>query len=295
MRSVEATAKIKLISSMLVFGTIGIFRTYIPYSSGLIAFVRGFIGMIFLLLVIAIGRKKIDLSAIIKNLLLLCLSGAFIGFNWILLFEAYRYTTVATATLCYYMAPVIVIIFSPLILKEKLTLKKTLCAISAILGMTIISGIFGNASSDIRGIFFGLGAAALYAAVIFLNKFIKDVGDYEKTLIQLGTAAIAILPYILLTENVSNISFDVKSTVLLIIVGILHTGIAYTLYFGSISRLNAQTAAIFSYIDPAVAVILSAIIFKSFGITDIVGSVLIIGAAVFSEISYKNFKKTLDK
>ncbi len=295
MRSTEAISKIKLISSMLVFGTIGIFRSYIPYSSGLIAFVRGVMGMLFLLLVIVIGRKKIDLLAIRKNLPLLCLSGAFIGFNWILLFEAYRYTTVATATLCYYMAPVIVIIFSPLILKERLTLKKGLCAISAILGMTVISGIFGDASSDIRGILFGLAAAALYASVIFLNKFIKDIGDYEKTLIQLGTAAIAILPYILLTENISEISFDTRSTLLLVIVGILHTGIAYTLYFGSISRLGAQTAAIFSYIDPVVAVILSAIILKSFGITDLVGSILIIGAAVFSEISFKNFKKTLDK
>ena len=295
MRSTETTAKIKLISSMLVFGTIGIFRSYIPYSSGVIAFARGIIGMLFLMLVLAIGRKKIDLAAIRKNIALLCLSGAFIGFNWILLFEAYRYTTVATATLCYYMAPVIVIIFSPLVLREKLTLKKAICAVSAILGMTVISGIFGNATSDIRGVFFGLGAAALYASVIFLNKFIKGIGDYEKTLIQLGTAAISILPYILLTENVSKMSFDIKSTVLLTIVGILHTGIAYTLYFGSISRLKAQTAAIFSYIDPVVAVILSAIIFKSFGITDIIGSVLIIGAAVFSEISFKNLKKTLDK
>lgn len=295
MRSTEAISKIKLISSMLIFGTIGIFRSYIPYSSGVIAFVRGIIGMLFLLLVIAIGKKKIDLSAIKKNLPLLCLSGAFIGFNWILLFEAYRYTTVATATLCYYMAPVIVIIFSPLILKERLTLKKGLCAISAIFGMTVISGVFGDASSDIRGILFGLGAAALYACVIFFNNFIKDVGDYEKTLIQLGTAAIAILPYILLTENISEMSFDMKSAVLLLIVGILHTGIAYTLYFGSISLLKAQTAAIFSYIDPVVAVVLSAIIWGSFGITDIVGSILIIGAAILSEISFKNFKKALDK
>lgn len=276
---------------MVIFGTIGIFRNFIPYSSSLIAFARGLIGTLFLLAVILIRGKKIDFKAIKKNLLLLCISGAFIGFNWILLFESYRYTTVATATLCYYMAPVIVIILSPFILKERLTLKKAVCALCAIAGMIIISGIFGDASPSFSGIMLGLGAAALYATVIILNKFIIGVGDYEKTLIQLGTAAIAILPYILLTEDFSKITIAPTPVILLLVVGVLHTGIAYTLYFGSIGELRAQTAAIFSYIDPVVAIVLSAIIFKDLSIENVIGSLLIIGAALVSEL---NLKKDVD-
>lgn len=304
MKSLENISKLKLVTSMLIFGTIGIFRNYIPLPSSLIAFVRGAIGMLFLLLVIACKRQKINLTAIKKNVLLLCLSGAFIGINWILLFEAYRYTTVATATLCYYMAPVFVIIVSPFILKEKLTPKKILCTVSAFLGMVIISGIFGNASSDITGILFGLGAAALYSTVVILNKFIKGISDTEKTLIQLGSAAITILPYVLLTENINSISPNASTIILLVIVGIIHTGVAYTLYFGSIENIKAQTAAMLSYLDPVVALILSALLLKEgFTLIQLIGSILILGAAFISEMPkikiskdfFKKNKKTLDK
>lgn len=304
MKSLENIAKLKLVTSMLIFGTIGIFRNYIPLPSSLIAFVRGAIGMLFLLIVIACKRQKINLTAIKKNVLLLCLSGAFIGINWILLFEAYRYTTVATATLCYYMAPVFVIIVSPFILKEKLTPQKILCTVSAFLGMVIISGIFGNASSDITGILFGLGAAALYSTVVILNKFIKGISDTEKTLIQLGSAAITILPYVLLTENINSISPDASTIILLVIVGIIHTGVAYTLYFGSIENIKAQTAAMLSYLDPVVALILSALLLKEgFTLIQLIGSILILGAAFISEMPkikiskdfFKKNKKTLDK
>ena len=127
MRPSEKSSRFVMILSMVIFGTIGILRRYIPYSSSLVAMVRGIIGSVFLLLVILLSKKSFDKSAIRSNLLLLIFSGAAIGFNWIFLFEAYNYTTVATATLCYYLAPIIVILLSPVVLKEKLTLKKILC------------------------------------------------------------------------------------------------------------------------------------------------------------------------
>ena len=304
MISTENTARFKLIASMIIFGTIGIFRSYIPLPSSVIALVRGAIGTLFLLLVITLKRQKINFTAIKKNLLLLCISGAFIGINWILLFEAYRYTTVATATLCYYMAPVFVIIMSPFILKEKLTAKKILCTISAFIGMVIISGIVGNADSYITGVIFGLGAAALYASVVILNKFIKGISDTEKTLIQLGSAAITLFPYVLLTENIPSLSANATTIILLVVVGIIHTGLAYTLYFGSIEHIKAQTAAMLSYLDPVIALILSAIVLKEgFSIAQLVGSILILGAAFVSETPkimickdfFKKRKKMLDK
>lgn len=304
MKSTEKLARLKLVTSMVIFGTIGIFRNYIPLPSSVIAFVRGAIGMLFLLLVIFCKKQKLNFVSIKNNLFLLCLSGSFIGINWIFLFEAYRYTTVSTATLCYYMAPVFVIIVSPFVLKEKLTIKKILCTISAIIGMIIISGVFGNAGANITGVLLGLGAAALYATVVILNKFIKGISDIEKTFIQLGSAAIIILPYVLLTENISFISANLTTVILLIIVGIIHTGFAYTLYFGSIEHIKAQTAAMLSYLDPVIALILSALLLKEgFTLAQLIGSILILGAAFISEIPKINLtkdfskktKKTLDK
>ena len=282
-------ARLKLLLSMSIFGTIGIFRNYIDMPSSVIAMARGLIGMLFLLLLILLfKRSKISIEAVKKNLLILLISGICIGVNWILLFEAYRYTTVSTATLCYYMAPVFVILLSPFVFKEKFTAKKALCTLCAILGMLIISGIFGNASANITGIFLGLGAAILYASVIIMNKFIHDISDEEKTLVQLGIAGISLIPYVLLTENLSSISAGSLSIILLIILGVVHTGIAYSMYFGSIGKLNVQTVAISGYIDPVVALILSAVLLhEEFTWVHLIGSVLILGAAFISEMPSK--------
>ena len=255
-------ALISLVSSMIIFGTIGIFRRYIPLSSSVIAFARGIIGFTFLLFFLWVTKKPFSMKKIGKSFLPLCFSGALIGFNWILLFEAYNFTSVATATLCYYMAPVFVIIASPFLFGEKLGTKKIICVIGAFIGMVFVSGIVENGfsiGSDIKGVLFGLGAAVLYASVVMMNKKTAEIPSFEKTVIQLGSAAVTILPYILFTEDLSAIELNTKTLVLLLFVGIVHTGISYAIYFGSIGKLPAQTAAIFSYVDPVSAIILSAV------------------------------------
>lgn len=283
-------ARTKLILAMTIFGTIGIFVKYIPLPSSVIACVRGFVGVAFLLLMTFIKKSKISFKDIKKNLLLLVISGAFIGINWILLFEAYRYTTVATATLCYYMAPIFVTLASPFILKEKLTLKKGLCVFTALIGMIFVSGIVGTGSLQINlpGILCGVGAAFFYACVILLNKHIKDISSYDMTMTQLFVAAVVILPYTLLTADISAVTLDAKAIICLFIVGIVHTGFAYMIYFSSISSLKAQTVAIFSYIDPVIAIILSALLLKEkMGLFGFIGAILILGSTLLSEINFK--------
>lgn len=290
----EQTAKLKLIFAMTAFGTIGIFVRYIPLSSTMIALVRGVIGTVFLIFAARFQKSGISFFAIKKNLIPLCLSGIFIGINWILLFESYRYTTVATATLCYYFAPIFVIVASPFFLKEKLTLKKSLCVAAALIGMVLISGILQSgisAVSEMKGVFFGIGAAVFYASVIMLNKKIKEISAYDKTMMQLASASIILLPYALLTEDLTAISLTPATILLLLIVGVFHTGICYTLYFGSMKDLKAQTVAIFSYIDPVVAIILSAVILREkMNFISIIGAVLILGSTLISELPERNSK-----
>ena len=281
----ENLARGSLIFSMSVFGTIGLFRRLIPLPSGAIAFFRGLIGTLALLLIVLVLRKKLDMRAIKKNLLLLCLSGALIGFNWIFLFEAYNYTSVATATLCYYTAPIIVLIAAPFIFKERFGIKQGLCAACALVGMVFVSGVLKGGKIAVKGIIFGLLAALLYASVILINRRLGNLSAYDKTIVQLLSAAIVILPYTLIAEEISIAAFDVKTVALLLIVGVIHTGVSYALYFNSVGSLPTQTVAIFSYIDPAVAIILSALVLKEpMGVLEAVGAVLILGAAVTCEL-----------
>ncbi|MBR5544702.1 MAG: DMT family transporter [Clostridia bacterium] len=285
-------AKLSLIISMFVFGTIGIFRKYVPLSSGLIAISRGYIGaVVLILLIVLIKKQKIAIGAIKSNLFLLCLSGGFIGINWILLFESYQYTSVATATLCYYMAPVFVVVAAPFLFKEKITLKKAICVAVALVGMVLVSGIIETGFTgvgELKGILLGLGAALFYASVIVLNKKIKNVPIYEKTIVQLISAATVLVPYSLLVEDNSAVEITPLVIIMLAIVGVVHTGISYALYFGSIEKLNTQTVAIFSYIDPIVAIILSAVILSekmsAFGV---IGAILILGSTMVSELTFK--------
>ena len=289
-------ALLMLASSMLIFGTIGLFRRYIPLSSGLLAFSRGILGALFLGLFLMIRRLPEQRLKKRKGswnrtsapvFFLLILSGALIGINWILLFEAYNYTTVATATLCYYMQPTIVILLSPLFFHERLTAKKLVCAFLAVLGMFLVSGAAGEGipqGDAFRGILCGLGAAVLYAAVVIMNKCIRNIDPYLKTILQLASASVCLLPYLAVTGQLSYVKLDSFSLLMLLVVGIVHTGIAYTLYFGSTDGLRAQTIALFSYIDPVSALFISVLfLHEPMGAAGLAGAVLILGAAFAAE------------
>ena len=287
----ETNAKASLILAMVIFGTIGIFRKYIPLPSGIVACARGILGVAFLLIFIKIKKIKMDEKAIKKHLAILLVSGGFIGLNWVLLFESYRYTSVAVATLCYYMAPIFVMIVSPFLLKEKLTGRKMLCVIVALIGMVFVSGVLDGGITDIselKGILFGLGAAALYASVVMMNQKLREVPTYDKTIMQLGAAAVVLIPYILFVEDLSAVTLTPLMAIMLIVVGVVHTGIAYALYFGSMNGLKAQTVALFSYIDPIVAIILSALFLKEpMTVYSAIGAVLVLGATMISELPEK--------
>ena len=214
------------------------------------------------------------------------------GFNWILLFESYNYTSVAVSTVCYYMAPVFVILAAPVFFKEKLTLKKIICAAFAFAGILLVSGIFKTSFTglnEIKGVLFGLAAAVLYASVILINKKLTTIEAFDRTILQLGTSAIVLFPYTMMTENLSSLTFDGNVLILLLITGIVHTGIAYVLYFHSIKTLDTQSIAIYSYIDPMSAILFSALFLnETVTAIEMIGMVLILGSAFLSEIQKKS-------
>lgn len=279
-------ARVKLIVSMVVFGTIGMFVREIALSSGEIALYRAVLAVLLLLGYFGGRRSKLQLSSIRKELFFLLLSGAAMGMNWILLFEAYQYTTISVATLSYYVAPVIVTILCPFLFHEKLTKKQILCFVMSTVGVVLIIGI-GNLygkGTGLTGVLFGLGAAVFYAAVILLNKFIKGVSGVERTFLQFLAAIMVLFPYVACTSGFHLLTLSGKGWIHLLIVGLFHTGMTYCLYFSSLKELRGQEAAILSYIDPMVAVVISVLVLgERITFSQIFGGILILGFSIWNE------------
>ena len=274
---------------MLIFGSIGVLRRYIPLSSALLAFSRGILGGLFLLAFVKARKKGAAAKLPPRVLARLAATGAMIGVNWILLFEAYSHTTVAVATLCYYMEPTIVLLLSPLVFRERLTGRKAVCAAVSVLGMVLVSGVIGDGGGQggsFMGILLGLGAAVFYAAIVILNKKTPGVDAYQRTAVLLLSAGLTMLPYLLFTNGFSGEGLNLSSILLLFVLGIVHTGVAYAMYFGGMDGLSVHSIAVFSYIDPVSALLFSALLLKEpLSALNIAGAVMILGSAMMSEFN----------
>lgn len=279
-------AKVMLSIAMAIFGTLAIFTRNISVSSGELALYRAIMASILLTGYLAITKQKVGFRAIKKEIPLLLFSGMAMGINWILLFQAYRYTTVSVATLSYYFAPVIVTVVCPFLFKEKLTKKQIICFVMSTIGLILIIGVenLGGGGSDLVGIMFGLGAAAFYATVILLNKFIKNVAGLHRTVLQFYAAVVILVPYVVLTGGSTLGGLNGLGWGCLLIVGLIHTGFTYCLYFSALKDLSGQEASILSYIDPLVAVLVSVLILgESMTVMQVIGGILILGFTLWNE------------
>ena len=285
-----------LILSMSIFGTLGIFVRNISVSSGELALYRALLAAILIGVFFLFSGQRIPFSRIKREVPLLLLSGAAMGINWILLFEAYKYTTVSVATLSYYFAPVIVTAVCPLLFKERLSAKQIICFVMSCVGLVLTTGIGdGVGANDLIGILFGVGAAVFYATVILLNKFIKNVDGIHRTFLQFLSAIVVLIPYVLLTSGINLAKEGTVGWINLLVVGIIHTGVTYCMYFSSLKELSGQEAAILSYIDPLVAVIISVTVLEeTMGWLQILGGMLL-GFTLWNEIPSKKDKQSGEK
>ena len=277
--------KIQVLLSMLIFSTVGLTVRFVEMPSAVVVLARAVLGTLFMLGFVYLTGKVINKESIRANAKVLIASGIALGLNWMLLFEAFSHTTIAVAVLCYYLAPVFVIVGSPFILKERITGLQLGCVLGALLGMVFVSGFIDGELRGFWGIVLAMSAAVFYASVMFLNKFVKGVSTYDSTVMQLGSAALVFIPYALLTVDFTSLEWTSKGLMLLVVLGVVHTGVAYALFFGSFTKLPAQTISIYSYVDPLMSVLLSWLVLQErLGWTGFVGALLILGSTLASEL-----------
>lgn len=276
--------RIKFILAVILYGTIGMFLRYTELPSEAVALYRGIIGGAFILLYRLAVKKPPDLKAIKNNIGWLLLSGVGLGLNWIFLFAAYVNTTVAIASLCNYMAPVIVIAFTPIVLREKLDPRKIPCIFAALAGIVLVSGVTEGGITGPSGVAFGLAGACCFAGIVFCNRRLRDISSFDRALTQLVISAATVLPYVLVKNGALPLP-DLRSGLIVLMLGVLQTGVAYSLYFSGMASLPVQSVAILGYIEPVVSVLCSAVFLRErLGWYGWIGALLVLTSAVTSEI-----------
>lgn len=277
----------KYLTAVIIYGTIGYFLHFVNVSSEFVVMCRGLIGSLFILVVMLLTKNLPDFKAIKKNLLMLVISGASLGFNWIFLFAGYRYA-VAITSLMNYLAPIFVVIITTLFMKEKLSVKQIICIVVAFIGIVLVSGLFdGEISADIHCFVYGLLAAVGFVILVLCNKKIKNIKPLDKTVVQLFASFLTVLPVVLIRHDIPS-SLDTNSLLIILMLGIVHTGIAYILYFGSIDTLPSSKIAILGYVEPVLSIVIGTVVFnEKMSIFGFIGAILILGSALYNELGHK--------
>ena len=274
------------ILSMLIFGTNGILVHHISLASSQIILMRTLIGGLLLTLIVLL-RGGFDRAGIRADLLPLLLGGSVLGLNWVALFEAYRQLNVSLATLIYYVGPILVLLFSPLLFREKLNSRKITSVVLVAIGLVCISGSIALRGMSMRGLLTAVVSALFYAAVIIFNKRITHTGGLQTAALELDIAFVIVLIYMMLTVGPPHPA--VSDIPWIAVIGLINTGLAYLLYFSGLQKLPAQSAALISYVDPVSALVFSALfLHETMTPVQILGAVLIIGGAVFGELKSRN-------
>nr|WP_321297894.1 EamA family transporter [uncultured Sphaerochaeta sp.] len=269
--------------SMVIFGTIGAFVRVIGLSSPLIAFYRGLLGTLYFLPSMRSWiTNQPDLLSLWLYRRKLLLSAFLLAGNWILLFEAFRNTTIAIASLLYYTAPLLVLLFSRIGSKERIPMRTLISLVSSFFGMVLLCNVEGNDGYSGKGVLFGMGAALCYAGLIMVNRSLKELPEEHTTPIQLALSTLVLAPYLFLFELESFFPTRVVGWAALAILGFVHSGFGFLLFFQGVKTVEPKKIAILGYLDPLVSVLISVFLFQEI-LTQwqIVGSLILIVSIVF--------------
>lgn len=274
---------LKYISALLLFGSNGIVASQINMNSYEIVLLRTLLGSLFLLLIFFGTKQKIKCPAYKKDLLFIAISGIAMGVSWMCLYEAYAQIGVSIASLLYYTGPVIVMILSPILFKEKITVVKIIGFTAVLVGIFLINGNLSDGRGNMFGIFCGLLSAVMYSVMVMANKKSEHIKGLENSVIQLIVSFLTVFIFVAFKSGLA-IHINASDWAWILFLGIVNTGVDCYFYFSSIGNLPVQSVAVCGYLEPLSAVIFSAIILNERMLPlQIFGAVLIIGGAIFGK------------
>lgn len=276
---------LKLLFSVLLFGSSGIIASQIHMGSYEIVFLRTGIGSLLLAILFFSRKRNCSFGKNKRDSLLLLLSGMCLGGGWIFLHEAYQQIGVSISTLVYYTAPVVVMMLSPFFFQEKLNGKKVSGFLVVLCGMLLINGQTAQAEGSLLGMFCAVMSAGMYVLMLISNKKAESIKGMENAVWQLLFSFLTVAVYLFLQQG-AKINIPTEDRIPVLLLGLINTGLGCYCYFSSIGHLPIQTVAVCSYLEPLSAVVLSAVLLgESMTALQILGAGMLLGGAFFSEIA----------
>lgn len=274
----------KYIVGLLLFGSNGVVASFIDLPSHYIVLWRSILGGLMLTGLFFLTGNRITCHRHKKDLLFVILSGAAMAADWLLLFEAYSRIGVSLGMIINYCGPVVVILFSAFIFKEKITVKTIFALGFALSGAILISWQGANSGIDKLGLILAALSAFAYAAMVIFNKLSKEIKGTENATIQLLSTMVIVTVYVTLKHGLHFV-IPSKSIFPVLWIGLLNTGLGCYFYFSSLSSLPAQTVAVFGYLEPLSAVFFSVLILQErMLLLQIIGSTLILIGTILLNI-----------
>lgn len=275
----------RLIIVMLIWGSMGLFVTMLDLSSPMIALDRIGLGALVILGIILCKKEKWDFSAIKKNLLWLFLGGAGMALSTVLIYESLDYLPLSISILIFYTGPVVVVLLSPFLVKEKLTVVKVTGVIVALLGVFLVNGTGSLHASMMPGIICIILAVGMYVLTVVCNKRIAGISKLQLTFTEMLSGVVVLLPFVLLMQNGPLQIEGAQDILILIILGVVHGGLLYYVYFASLQQMSAQSVVLIGYLEPFSALILSAVFLEErLTALQILGAALLLGGAAFGNV-----------
>ncbi len=280
----DKKALIKYLLALLLFGSNGVIASHIAMNSYEIVFLRTLIGSALLIAIYLLTKGKFQFRNKKKDYLFICLSGIAMGASWMFLYEAYQQIGVSLSSLLYYCGPVIVMMLSPLIFKEKLTVSKMVGFLVVIAGLVLVNGQAATNGINTVGLICGGMSAAMYFFMVTLNKQAKSVTGLENSVVQLTVSFLTTAVFVGIKERFI-FSIPADGVIWILILGVLNTGVGCYLYFSPLSKIPVQTVAICGYLEPLSAVIFAALLLhEKMSAPQIIGAACIIGGAMIGEL-----------
>lgn len=276
--------RIKLVLVMIIWGSLGVFTRSIPLSALSLAFLRAFIALPVLFAVMKM--KKAD-KVKHKNLIPYIISGVLLGFGWLTLFYGYKHTSISSAVIIYNMCPVYVIILAPLVLKETISRIQIAVILLSFIGLFLIVGHNLSDGYGYMGLLLSGISGMLYATIVLINRSIKiRVDNQTATFVQILTAMIVLLPFVLIDGNIFTVvHLDAMAVTYTVLLGVLHTSVAYTIFFSLYAHMKSVEIVSYSFLEPLFGIVFSVIfVGESLTLVQIIGGIMILGSTYIGEI-----------